>query len=403
MLSPILKYSVMKLFLSMNYLKKGLVLTGIVFLSTTGCKKSEKISTSPLVMPAGNEFASLKDYSKTKLPVTEYENINWGKFNGTVLKNGDTIYYFGSEKSKNKSFLFLATNNKVAGKMVTTKVENGILATTLYDMETGLNFTRNDNLNTVPNTPRPTRTGDPTLLPPVVVVHYINTNSSVSFNLSIQIGGGGGSSYDWGYIAETGYIANDEPVFDPPIEDNNNNAPVMEFVDANEALEFFAWEQGLSADELAVLAKYPEAAILIFRDAKKALAKAEEWATSNPGVGNEVYNGRADALRHSYWNALMTSDVGATIALLFSTAHETGSTKPTTMSQAQFDLERQMDLHNNSIGRSFASTNNYGLFTSAETIWDDLTNSASSLGLKYICAAGGPGSETLKDYNATCP
>jgi hypothetical protein len=130
---------------------------------------------------------------------------------------------------------------------------------------------------------------------------------------------------------------------------------------------------------------------------------AEEWAASNPGANNAVYNGRADALRHSYWNALMTSDVGSTVAILFSTAHEMGSTKPPTMPQSQFDLERQMDLHNNIIGSTFASTNNYGVFTSAETIWNDLTNTAGTLGLRYICAAGGPGTETLKDFNATCP
>lgn len=386
----------------MNYLKKIFILAVVILLSTAGCKKNETGGTDINVKTTTNEFVSLMNYSKEKLPIIEFENIDWAKASRTTLKNSDVVYTFGAQNNKNISFAFMITGEKVSGKEITIKFENGILATNLYNMETGLNFTRHDNLNQVPNTGPSTRSGDPSLLPPVVVVHYINNNSTVNFNLYINFSGGG-SGYDWNYVAETGYIANDVPVLDPPIEDNSNNGPVLEFVDVNEALAFFAWEQGLSAEELAVLAQYPWAAISIYRDSQKALAMAQEWEQAHPGVGNGVTDGRADALRHSYWNALMTSDVGSAVANLFSTAHEMGSTKPPAMPQSLFDLERQMDLYNNSIGRSFASSNGYGSFTSAATIWNDLTNSASSLGLKYICAAGGPGSETLKDYNATCP
>jgi hypothetical protein len=385
----------------MNYFKRIFILIIVVFISTTGCKKNEANKTNVISKSSTNEFASLKNYGRGKLSDAEYGNINWAKFDSSVLKNGDVVYSFGAEKNKNISFIFLITGDKVIGKMITLKLENSILNTAVYNMETGLNYTRNDNLNQASGTGPSNRTGDPSTLPPVVVVHYINSNSTVNFNLSIQFSGGG-SGYDWNYVAETGYIANDEPVFDPPIEDNNN-APVLEFVDVNEALAFFAWEQSLSAEELAVLAQYPWAAVSIYRDAQKALAKAEEWAAAHPGVGNGITDGRADAIRHAYWNALMTSDVGANVALLFSTAHELGSTKPPTMSQSLYNLEREMDLHNNSAGSNFASANNYGSFTSAEAIWYDLTNGVGSLGLKYICAAGGPGSETLKDYYATCP
>lgn len=382
----------------MDYLKKILGLSIVLMMYTVGCKKGEISSPSAISI---NKFATLKTYSKEKLLTTDFENINWEKFNSTILKSGGIVYVFAANENKNKSFIFLTDKEKVLGKMVTMKVESSMLYTDLYDMETGKSFNKIDNLvpSAIAITPTTTTT-DPSLLPPVVIVCYTgNTSNLIRFHLSIGIGGGG-SGYNWNYVAETGYIANDVPLIDPPL---GGVEPVLEFIDANEALAFFAWEQGLSNEELAVLAANPGAAIFIYRATNKALAKASEWATAHPGATDSVYNGRADALRHSYWNALMTSDVGIIVAIQFSTAHEIGSVKPPTMPQAQFDLERQMDLHNNLIGCGFASSNGYGPFTSAETIWNELTNTASTLGLQYICAAGGSGTETIKDYNATCP
>lgn len=384
----------------MDYLKKILGLSIVLMMYTVGCKKGEISSPSAISI---NKFATLKTYSKEKLLTTDFENINWEKFNSTILKSGGIVYVFAANENKNKSFIFLTDKEKVLGKMVTMKVESSMLYTDLYDMETGKSFNKIDNLvpSAIAITPTTTTT-DPSLLPPVVIVCYTgNTSNLIRFHLSIDIGGGG-SGYNWNYVAETGYIANDVPLIDPPL---GGVEPVLEFIDANEALAFFAWELQLSAEELAVLAMFPEAAISIYRASQKALAKAQEWAAANLGANNGITNGKADALRHSYWNALMTSDIGSVIANLFSLAHEMGSVRPATMTQSQYDLERQMDLNNNLIGRNFTVANNYGFFTSAETIWNDLTNNAVTpgFGLQYICAAGGPGTETIKDFNATCP
>jgi hypothetical protein len=58
-------------------------------------------------------------------------------------------------------------------------------------------------------------------------------------------------------------------------------------------------------------------------------------------------DGKADALRHAYWNALMTRRVSAAFAEQFATAHETGSSNTAAASA--------MDLHNNAAGRALAT------------------------------------------------
>jgi hypothetical protein len=59
--------------------------------------------------------------------------------------------------------------------------------------------------------------------------------------------------------------------------------------------------------------------------------------------GESLHNSRADAFRHSYWNALITQEFGAEYAQAFTTKHETS---PGSVREEQF-----MDLHNNSVGR----------------------------------------------------
>lgn len=57
-------------------------------------------------------------------------------------------------------------------------------------------------------------------------------------------------------------------------------------------------------------------------------------------------DGKADALRHAYWNALMTRRTSAAFAERFATAHETGSSNR--------PAATAMDLHNNAVGRALA-------------------------------------------------
>ncbi len=60
----------------------------------------------------------------------------------------------------------------------------------------------------------------------------------------------------------------------------------------------------------------------------------------------DFLDGKADALRHAYWNALMTRRTTAAFAEQFATAHEIGSTNSAVASA--------MDLHNNAFGRALA-------------------------------------------------
>lgn len=92
----------------------------------------------------------------------------------------------------------------------------------------------------------------------------------------------------------------------------------------------------------------------------------QELYDENPSVGDDVlyegyvaknaaessgldgaHNGKQDAFRHAYWNALMLDEVGRTWAERWGTAHEDGAT-------SQPQIERTMDLTNNERGRQAA-------------------------------------------------
>jgi hypothetical protein len=391
----------------MKNFKKMVIPLLLFVIIAAGCKKSETYNQDVKT----DEFSDLKSYGENKLTKSDFSSINWKNFSSQILNNQGTVYTFSSLSDKNVSFIFLKTKEKISGEVVKIKLSSGKFYTDLYDIENGSTFKKVDNFvvkthstentNIAGNfTPGTTTTGGINL-PPVVIVCYLNNNNIVRFNLYVSTGGGGGSGFN--YVAETGSIANDVPVLDPP---DGVAEPVMQFTDASEAEAFFNWEAGLSAEELAVLARFPYAALPIFIATNRALAKAQEWAAAHPGAINAVTDGRADALRHSYWNALMTNKLGATIALLFSSAHEAGSVKPAIMPQKLWDLERQMDLHNNSIGINWFSNSVYGSTSSAETIWNGLlaeTGLAPLNTLQYICDASGSGNEVLKNFNQSCP
>jgi len=74
-----------------------------------------------------------------------------------------------------------------------------------------------------------------------------------------------------------------------------------------------------------------------------AVNKANELF-SNPC---ELLNGKGDALRHAYWNALSTKRIGAALTYQLTTAHEN---RP--ISYLYHQKEKLMDLYNNEIGRN---------------------------------------------------
>jgi hypothetical protein len=115
--------------------------------------------------------------------------------------------------------------------------------------------------------------------------------------------------------------------------------------------------------------------------------EALAWASNNQAaLGGGLHNGRADAARHAYWNAIMTFDWNAADAEGLATAHE-----KTGLDDGGPHNETVMDMENNADGRSIgggSSTNRIQLQNAVIselnagtlTILDDLGN-ANEVGL----------------------
>jgi hypothetical protein len=74
-----------------------------------------------------------------------------------------------------------------------------------------------------------------------------------------------------------------------------------------------------------------------------AQAAIDRWACD---ADVNFSDGKADAFRHAYWNALMTRRTSAAFAAQFAGAHEVGS--------GNTAAATAMDLHNNAVGRALA-------------------------------------------------
>ena len=70
------------------------------------------------------------------------------------------------------------------------------------------------------------------------------------------------------------------------------------------------------------------------------------------GLGN-----RSDAFRHGIWNAEMTVLIGKERAELFATAHEDKDVTGTESDGYPKTAHRDMDLHNNEVGREIGEKN----------------------------------------------
>lgn len=66
---------------------------------------------------------------------------------------------------------------------------------------------------------------------------------------------------------------------------------------------------------------------------------------------------RSDAFRHGIWNAEMTILIGKEKAELFATAHEDKDTTGNESDGFSKEAHKQMDLHNNGVGRNIGSSN----------------------------------------------
>ncbi len=80
----------------------------------------------------------------------------------------------------------------------------------------------------------------------------------------------------------------------------------------------------------------------------------------------EKRNGKGDAIRHAYWNALSTKRIGMALTYHLTTAHENHS-----LNYAFHHKEQQMDLHNNQIGRNLGQLED---FVIRQAVLDALDN-----------------------------
>ncbi|GGL18287.1 DUF6973 domain-containing protein [Deinococcus radiotolerans] len=95
---------------------------------------------------------------------------------------------------------------------------------------------------------------------------------------------------------------------------------------------------------------------------KTKLYKDQAQRVARTKYGNGEQNGKIDAYRHTYWNALMTRGAGVQWATDFANAHEADNPP----SSAKSYVSRDMDYYNNSQGRTIGL--NYPANTAADTV-----------------------------------
>lgn len=124
--------------------------------------------------------------------------------------------------------------------------------------------------------------------------------------------------------------------------------------------------------EAAWYVSHPEHYISTFELRDEALG----WATTNAAtLGGGLLNGRADAARHAYWNAIMTIDWNATDAEGLATAHE-----KTGLDDGNPHNETVMDMENNASGRGIGS----GESTEREELQNDVVNALNAGALAIL-------------------
>ena len=107
----------------------------------------------------------------------------------------------------------------------------------------------------------------------------------------------------------------------------------------------------LTPAEKKLVIRYPFAALDVNKAKNIAIGQTEDKFGEN-GLGN-----RSDAFRHGLWNAEMTILIGEEKAEMFATAHEDKDVSGVESDGYTKVEHKNMDLHNNSIGRDIGSQN----------------------------------------------
>lgn len=151
---------------------------------------------------------------------------------------------------------------------------------------------------------------------------------------------------------------------------------VNEYSLNNEFYNFqFDYRSQMSQQELNIFNSLsPQTQFKYLKNAYFALNKAQDL------YANSIHNGKGDAFRHAYFNALNVISIGKFYAEQLSTAHEN---KPSEYSYSF--KENNMDLFNNKIGRDYGELKLLGNSTSVE----NLIKSALQRGeLRYLTPLG---------------
>ena len=107
----------------------------------------------------------------------------------------------------------------------------------------------------------------------------------------------------------------------------------------------------LTESEKKLCIRYPFAALKVNTAKNIAISQTEEKFGIN-GLGD-----KSDAFRHGLWNAEMTVLIGKDKAELFATAHEDKDVTGTEADGYLKTSHRDMDLHNNEVGREIGEKN----------------------------------------------
>lgn len=129
---------------------------------------------------------------------------------------------------------------------------------------------------------------------------------------------------------------------------------IMSFLEANhqdvERGIIDIWN-ALTDSEKKLCIRYPFDALKV-NTAKNIATSQTEAKFGTNGLGN-----RSDAFRHGIWNAEMTVLIGKERAELFATAHEDKDVTGTELDGYPKTAHRDMDLHNNKVGREIGEKN----------------------------------------------
>lgn len=129
---------------------------------------------------------------------------------------------------------------------------------------------------------------------------------------------------------------------------------------------------------------FPRQAVLHIENAVTASGKASELVQNS--TLTQIHNGKGDAFRHAYWNALDTAEFGGSLTKIFTEAHEWNS--------GNHPLETQMDLFNNLIGIEIGKL--FSFWTGDEAISNKVLEYMSTGKLKYLVPLG-PGDTIISN------